>query len=215
MAQKTILIVGAGEHIVSEEPRERSRETILLAATAVDLPAGTVLGRSRGTQTVASAARAGNTGNGTIGTLSAPTSTAPGRYGVTMTSATAFVVEDASGEEIGTGVAGTPFNKGGIVFTLTAGGTPLVANDGFDITVVYAANGAYVPINPSATDGSQNYAGHLFEGRYASTGTQKAVANVRATQVNGNKVTYINTVTTLQLAAIEAQAAALGVITRY
>jgi Bacteriophage lambda head decoration protein D len=215
MSQKTILIIGAGEHISSED-WPRSRETILLAATAVALVAGTVLGQALGTQTLTTTAGAGNAGNATMNTPTVDkTQVAAGKIGIVFTDATHFVVEGPDGREIGTGTTGAAFNKGGVAFTITAGATPMAANDRFDITNAVAADGAYAPINPAATDGTQNYAGHLYEGRDISAGTQKAVANVRSTVVNGNKVTYVTAPTMTQLRNIEAQAAAKGVLTRY
>ena len=68
-----------------------------------------------------------------------------------MTSATKFTLEDPKGVQVGSGTLGTAYNKGGLGFTLTAGGTPAVEGDEFTITLAvgtrkysaYAANGAY------------------------------------------------------------------------
>ena len=77
------------------------------------------------------------------------------------------------------------------------------------------ANGQYVPYNPAGADGSQNFAGFLYERREISAGTQRAVAHVRQCEINGREVTYINALNAGQQAAFEAAAAAQGVLVRY
>lgn len=77
------------------------------------------------------------------------------------------------------------------------------------------AGGAYVPYNPAGADGSQNFAGFLYERRDINAGTQRAVAHVRDCEINGREVTYINALNAGQLAAFEAAAAAQGVLVRY
>lgn len=124
MSQKVIRVDKPAEHVISEADGRRSREQITLAATDVDLPSGTALGK------------------------------------------------------------------------LTAGG-------------------AYVPYDPAGADGSEGFAGFLFEFRPASAGTQRAVAHVRECEINGRKVEYINALNAGQLAAFEAAAAEQQVIVRY
>lgn len=77
------------------------------------------------------------------------------------------------------------------------------------------ASGQYVPLNPAGADGSQNFAGVLWERRDVSAGTQRAVAHVRDCEINGREVTYINALNAGQLTAAEAAAAAAGVLVRY
>lgn len=77
------------------------------------------------------------------------------------------------------------------------------------------ATGLYVPIAPAAVDGSQNFAGFLWERREISAGTQRAVAHVRDSEINGREVTFVNALTAPQLATFEASAASAGVIVRY
>ncbi|WP_349571016.1 hypothetical protein [Azotobacter salinestris] len=80
----------------------------------------------------------GNAGNGTIGTVTV-TGAALGAYAVTFTSATAFDVTGPGAAAIGSGTVGSAFSGGGLSFTITAGATPFIADDGFTITV--AASG--------------------------------------------------------------------------
>lgn len=87
--------------------------------------------------TVASAAKSGgNTGNGTLGTLSATAAALNGVYQVRFTAATIFNVIAPDGRLLAPGATGAAYAGGEVVFTITAGGTPFVAGDGFDITVV-------------------------------------------------------------------------------
>lgn len=94
-----------------------------------------------GALSIAGAATEGNTGNGTIGTLSVTSKAKVGVHIAAMTAATAFTVKDPDGLVMGTGVAGTAFSAGGVTFTITAGATPMVAGDSFAITVTKAADG--------------------------------------------------------------------------
>jgi hypothetical protein len=94
-----------------------------------------------GALSIAGAATAGNAGNGTIGTLAVTSKAKLGAHSVIMTAATAFSVKDPDGLVMGTGAAGTAFSAGGVTFTITAGGTPMVAGDSFTVTVTKAADG--------------------------------------------------------------------------
>lgn len=92
--------------------------------------------------TIASAAYAGNTGNGTLGTLSALAAAQPGAYNVVFASATKFEVYDPSGKFVAVGTTGVAFSNQ-VQFTITAGGTAFVAGDGFTVTVT--ANTVQIP----------------------------------------------------------------------
>lgn len=76
------------------------------------------------------------------------------------------------------------------------------------------ASGLYVPLNPAAADGSQNFAGILWGTRFINAANQRAAAVVRDVVVNGNLLTYINALTAPQLAAVVAAASAVGVMIR-
>lgn len=90
-----------------------------------------------GGKSAVSAPNAGNTGNGTMATVTATTAAA-GNYTVSFTSSTAFSVTGPGGS-VGTGTVGTAFNTGGLAFTITAGVTPFSSGDGFSITVTSTA----------------------------------------------------------------------------
>lgn len=82
------------------------------------------------------AAGGGNTGNGTIGTISATTLAQAGVFTATMTAATKFGVSAPDGTQLMNGSTGAAYTAGGVTFTITVGGTPMVAGDTFTVTVV-------------------------------------------------------------------------------
>lgn len=112
---------------------------------------------------VTGAAGGGNTGNGTIGTLSAAAGAVSGAYTVTMLGATTFRVSDPNGNELKNGATGAAYTAGGVTFTITVGATPMVAGDTFTVTV--APN--TVPI-----------AGAKFTGPADSSGNTEVAYNI-------------------------------------
>lgn len=212
---------GAGHFISGDFEPNQSAEQITLAATAAVLVAGTMLGRvTRGNQAVAAVANAGNTGNGVF--AAAPTAdagVAPGDYTLTVIEPAAnggtIQVARPDGSEDGIARIGVAYN-GSVNFTLNDGAADFIAGDGFKITVSYAEGaGHYKPIDPAAIDGTQDWAGILYEGRLASAATQRAVVVARGpVVVNGNLLTYPVAHNDAQRKRVEAQAAAAGVIIR-
>lgn len=91
---------------------------------------------------IASLAYAGNTGTGTLGTLSALAAAQPGAYNAVFVAATKFEVYDPLGKFIAVGSTGVAFSSQ-VQFTITAGGTAFVAGDGFTVTVT--ANTVVIP----------------------------------------------------------------------
>jgi hypothetical protein len=212
----------AGSFMVSEAPGRLSRQEVVLAANET-VVTGQILGvGTKGDGTFAAAAGvagSGNTGNGTMGTPATATGAQAGTYTVEYVSATRFNVYDPNGKLVGEGVNGTAFAGGQVAFTMTAGGTAFVANDSFTIAVTEtdpSDAGDYEPLNLSATDGTQNAVGISWENY--STVTSDAVMNItiiaRNAEVRGNNLTYPTGATTTQIAAINAQLAALGIIVR-
>jgi len=97
--------------------------------------------------TAVATANAGNTGNATSSVPVVSAGAAAGAYVVSFISATAYnVTNAATGAFVGRGATGVAFNTGGLSFTITAGGTPMVAGDGFTIAVTYTTNVAFVGI---------------------------------------------------------------------
>lgn len=78
------------------------------------------------------------------------------------------------------------------------------------------ATGIYTPLNPAASDGSQNAAGINYSRRpAAAAATQRGAVTVREATVNGNLLVYEITVSAPQKAAAEAALAAKGIIIGY
>lgn len=123
---------------------------------------GTLLGMKTVAPTYVgvAAAKAGITGGGTC-TMGSPTTLAnvmAGVYRVVFSSATAYQVYDPRGDEIGTGVNGTPFATQ-VKFTTAASGAAFISGDEFDITVTQTA-GALFSV-ASAAGGSNTGNGTL------------------------------------------------------
>lgn len=201
-----------GGFIVSEANGHRSRDKGTLTG-AVMVYAGTVLGLQLSSETATAAALGTNTGNGTFGAITVANGTPAGAYAVEFDDATHFVVSNPSGQEIGHGTTGAAFNAGGLGFTITAGGTAFVPGDSFIVTVVVGTS-KYAPLNLSATDGSQNAAGILFNQTDVTTVDKQATVVVRACEVNASELVWPATATAAQIAAATAQLAALGIISR-
>lgn len=182
------------------------------------LPAGLVLGKisvgSSGTYT----AGAGNTGNFTITGITIGAGVVEGTYSLEFIAPTVFNVYTPSGELLGEGTAssgGVAFSAGGLGFTATTGSTAAVAGD--NGTIAIAANsdaGIYVPLDLSAADGRQTAAALLFNETDTSQGNLKVTAITRQCEVNGSELIYPASASSSDIAAINADLAALGIIVR-
>lgn len=171
-----------------------------------NLKRGTVLGQQNSSP-ITAAAKAGNTGNGTIGTLSVGASPKVGVYTAIATDATNFAVTDPEGNAVGTATVGSAFSTGGqINFTITAGGTAFAAGDEFDITVS-DASGDYIGCVKTAVDGSQNPVAILADDADASSGPVTTGAYVMG-EFNGNALTFDASWT---LATLTSAARAYGI----
>jgi hypothetical protein len=137
-------LIAGGLHLVTQP--------IVLAAGS-QLPRGTVLGQQT-SSSVVSAPGGANTGNGTVGTISAVKGAQTGAYKLVATGPTTFTVTNPEGAALSNATAGTAYNAGGIAFTITAGGTAFVAGDSFTLTVVDSI-GNFIASVKTATDGSQ------------------------------------------------------------
>lgn len=149
------------------DARNLVSQPILVAGGAL-LKRGTVLGQQN-TSPVIAAPTAGNTGNATIGAVSAGASPLTGTYKATATGPTAFAVTDPEGVAVGNAAAGTAFTSTGVNFTITAGSTPAVAGDSFTIEVADAV-GTYIASVRTASDGSQNPVAILADDADATLG---------------------------------------------
>lgn len=182
MAQSLISSPRVKAVILAEAAGQRSRENIVLVHDGAVFESGTVLTQSGdAAATGTGAATAGNTGNPTFtGPINVGAAGKPGVYTVRMTAPTKFDVEDPSGKMVGSGTTGVAFNKGGLSFALTAGGTAAVDGDSFAVTVA-AGSGAYSRYTNGASADAVLY-NHCF-GKTAAT-QEKVVGFVRDAELN-------------------------------
>jgi hypothetical protein len=212
----------AASYIVSEASGFRSREQVLLAAASGVLLAGAVLAAKvvPADATATASADAGNTASsGTIamdGTAPIASTAKKGRYVGVSSAATKVNWEDPDGVAIGVSTHGTAFTRGGIKFTITAGGTPNVVGDKFYVDVdVEKDDVRYVPFDPAGTDGSEVARAILYEGRDASGSDDvRCVITARDTEVQADMLVWIAGVTSAQKSAALASLAASGIIGR-
>ncbi|WP_083245499.1 head decoration protein [Paraburkholderia nodosa] len=207
----------AGGFLVSEARGHRSRDVGTIGGAAKVYP-GTVLGLQTGGVAAAWPGNPeqvnNNTGNGTIALASPPIVAGAqlGMYTLIATDATHFAVTDPFGNAVGTATAGTAFSNQ-IALTITAGATAFVAGDEFSVQVEAIA-GAYVPLNPSASDGSQTAAGIAFGFTDATMNDVPGTVVTRECEVNGSELLWPSGATAAQIAAATSQLTALGIITR-
>ena len=190
----TVLTEGqhTGEFLVTEANGSLSRETVTVLS-GQNLNAGHVLGKvAVGSAT--GAAVSGNTGNGTIGTVSAGSSAKAGVYTATCIEPAAnggtFTVEDPDGVNVGTAVVGTPF-AGPVNFTIADGATDFVAGDRFTVTVA-AGSGKYKEYNPANTDGSQTAVAILYAAVDATAADTEGVVIARHAEVNAAELVWFS-----------------------
>lgn len=203
MAAKTLGFRTA-EFLVSEANGYRSRDEVTVATTPA-LVAGQVLGKITAGAAGSAVAQSGNTGDATVGTVTKLANVQVGTYVVEFISATEFILIDPDGETVGNGQTGTAFSEGShLSFTITAGGTPMVAGDGFTIAVA-AGSGKYAAYSATAIDGTSKIAGILFEGVAASYDGPATIINADA------EVNYAHLTVTGTKSVIVAGLAALGI----
>lgn len=190
------------------------RDAITLISGGAACIIGQVLGQiTKGAITSAVKASGANTGNGTCTALSLGASAKVGLYQLRMTAATTFVITDPNGAEL------TPGNNGAytdaqINLTITAGGTPFVAGDGFDVTVA-AGSLKWTQVAPAAVDGSQNAAGVCIEAGNPASADVASVAVTRGPAIlKLNGLAWTSAMTSGQKTTALAQLQVLGITNR-
>lgn len=210
----TVLTQGlfhTGHYIVSEASGYRSREQAFIASGSGALKPGAVLGKVA-TGTATATAKDGNTGNATVSAVTLGAGTKAGTYSVEFTAATKFDVIDPEGFKLKSGSTGAAYADD-LGFTITAGGTAMVAGDGFTVVVVPGA-AKYAPFDPAGVNGSQVAAAILYEGCDATSDDVRRTVTVRDTEVHAAVLQWAEGVTDSQKAAALANLAAHGVISR-
>lgn len=174
------------EAVLSEANGSLSRANITIVSGAGVVKAGTVLGKITTGTSASAAAFSGNTGNGTMGTITVSSGAINGAYKLVIieaaTDAGAFQVEDPNGKIIGTGNVAAAFSKSGLAFTLADGATDFVAGDGFTITVA-SGSGKYTPYDDALTNGAQTAVAIAGEEVDATSADKSMTAIVRMAEV--------------------------------
>lgn len=173
----------AGGFLISEANGDRSREQVTVASGA-DVYAGSVLMNADVTATAVAAHVAGGTGNSTFSAVVVGVGAVEGVYGIVFTAATKFDVEDPSGVKVGSGTTGVEFDKGGLTFTITAGGTAHVAGDAATITVDITAD------TVTLYDGTSDPVGVLYADGLAADAAVTGTAIVRDAEVKAADLTW-------------------------
>jgi hypothetical protein len=150
----------------------------VVLASGQNLTRLAVLGKTVTAGTIAGAAVTGNTGNGTIGSLTVSGTAKEGIYRAvckkTATNGGEFLVINPFGRFIGTAYVGVAFSNE-INFIIADGGTDFALNDAFTITTSVLTE-KYKLSSATATDGSQYPDCILVEDTDATTGDISTVA---------------------------------------
>ncbi len=162
-----------------EQDIRHSRDDVtILAGENVSL--GEVLGKvSAGAVPTTGTADGGNTGDGTMTSVTGGKYVQAGIYTMTCiqaaTNAGVFSVEDPNGAALPAAGVGVAYTSSEINFTINDGATDYVAGDIFTVTVP-AGSGKYVPVNFSAVDGSAIAAGIPIDDYDASASGDRTIA---------------------------------------
>ncbi|MDP3848619.1 MAG: head decoration protein [Pseudomonas sp.] len=203
--------VHAGEFLLSEANGTRSREEVVISAGSGKVAAGTLIAKITSANAAVPTAKAGNVGNGVLGSFTVGSPAITGAYAVTITEAAAnggkFALANPEGYEVGTGTVGVAFTGGGLTFTLADGTADFAVNDGFTIAV-NANLGEWAPYDDDGVnDGRRAAAGILFAPVDATTNDIRAVAVLRDAEVIERLLTGLD-------AAGRADLFALGIVVR-
>ncbi|WP_313226726.1 head decoration protein [Stutzerimonas chloritidismutans] len=179
--------VYAGEFLLSEANGTRSREEVVIAAGSGILMAGTLIALITAANALTPTADAGNTGNGTVGSVTVTSAAITGDYLLTITEGATnggkFDLVDPTGARVGTGTVGQPFTGGGLTFTLSDGSTDFAVGDGFTLAVL-ANLGEYTGYDEAGTDdGRRTASGILFASVDATGNDVRAVGVMRDAEV--------------------------------
>ncbi|HSG88217.1 MAG TPA: head decoration protein, partial [Pseudomonadales bacterium] len=194
--------LGTLAFLLSEAMGARSRAQIIVAES-MTLLAGAVLGQIK-FGTITAAPDGGNTGDGTVGTLTAGRLAVVGDYVLTCIAASAnagtFQVVTPDGTRLADATVAVAYANDHLGFTIADGAADFIVGDVLTITVPEGSL-QYVELDVAGEDGSQFAAGIL--GPAVTTGvgeTEGGVAVVRDAEVNGNEITWPAGITEAQKA---------------
>lgn len=204
----------AGEFLISEASRTRSRDNIVYAASQTIVPGQLLSVILVGALAAAAIAAAGNTGNGAIGAVTVDANAPLGRYVLTIiepaSNGGAFTLEGPDGVQLDPGKVGVAYN-GPINFTLADGATDFAAGDTIEIEVT---QDSAVPQHV-AWDGSLDVSGVAFDHAVTGVGeTADGVAITGDAEVNASLLTYFDGATLSDKVEGRAQLRRLGIKAR-
>ncbi|MEY3746870.1 MAG: hypothetical protein RL194_329 [Pseudomonadota bacterium] len=204
------------EALLSEAPGTLSRENITIVLGAGELAAGTVLGKITTGSSATATAFAGNSGTGTVGTITVSAGAQHGTYKLVIiepaTDAGKFQLEGPDGKIVGTGTVGAAFSKGGLAFTL-ADATDFIAGDGFDI-VVAAGSGSYTAYDDGLANGAQVAVAVLAQSVDATSSAVSATAIVRLAEVKKDALQWHTDVDSTAKSKAYADLALVNIVAR-
>ena len=147
---------------------------------------------------VTAVARAGNTGNGVLGTWTLSTGVRVGVYRAValepVTNLGTFALYGPDGNYIARIIVGTAYAGVGVAGTIADGATDWLAGDTIDITVAPATVQDIVPWVPSASDGSDEVLGIMLIAN--TVAIDRAVVLVRESIVKLSQLVWAASVTT-------------------
>lgn len=198
--------IHAGEFLLSEANGSRSREVVVITAGSGRLNSGTLISQLTAANALTPTAKAGNTGNGTVGAVTVTSAAASGTYSLSITEAAAnggiFELTDPAGQVVGEGQVGQPFTGGGLTFTLADGSTDFVVGDGFSLAVK-ASLGEWTAYDDDGTDDGRRTAdGILYTPVDATLVDVKATAVLRDAEVIERLLTGLDENGAADLAAL-------------
>jgi hypothetical protein len=162
------------------------RDILTVNDSAQTYKVGAVLGKYYASPAATSAAGAGNTGNGAMGSITV-TSNKNLKLGVytlriikAATNAGDFIVTNPDGRVVGYGTVAVAYSQGGLAFTLADGSTDFAVGDTFSITVTGTEK--YKLVEATATDGSE-VAAAIFIGDKLGNSGDLAIAGSTDTSV--------------------------------
>lgn len=202
--------VHAGEHLVSEANGNRSRSVVTI--TNGDFSAATVLAQETLGSALSAVKTGGNTGDGVLSAVTVNSAAKTGVYKIRFTSVTKYSVEDPDGINQAKGTVGSAYDDD-LGFTITAGGSAFVAEDGFDITVAEGSQ-KHSQLQLDAENGMQKARAVLFARAKADTSDVRATVHDRDCEVNGLILVWPDGITDEQKAQAISDLAEQGVIVR-
>lgn len=204
----------AGEFLISEASRSRSRDDVVYAASQTIVPGQLISRILSGSVAATVTAAAGNTGNGAMGAVTADADADLGVYVLTILEPAAnggtFSLEGPNGVELPSGKVAVAYN-GRINFTLADGSTDFAAGDRIEIEI---ARDAAVD-QWKAFDGTDDVDGIAFDHAVTGVGeTAKGVAITGDAEVNSHLLTYFAGATLADKVEARAQLRRLGIKAR-